>query len=59
MGRQLWLQGLQGVRGTETDRQTGMVARVAKAAGYKDRQTGMVAKVPRHLCKGSKGCKVQ
>ena len=34
MDRQTWLQGLQG---TETDRQTGMVARVAKVARYRDR----------------------
>ena len=34
MDRVTWLQGLQG---TETDRQTGMVARVAKVARYRDR----------------------
>ena len=34
MDRQTWLQGFQG---TETDRQRGMVARVAKVARYRDR----------------------
>ena len=37
MDRQTWLQGLQRLQGTETDRQTGMVARVAKVARYRDR----------------------
>ena len=35
--RKVWLQGLQRLRGTKKDIQTGMVARVAKVARYRDR----------------------
>ena len=42
--RQVWLQGLQRLQGTETYRKTAMVAKVAKVARYRDRQTGMVAR---------------
>ena len=46
----MWLQGLQRLRGTETDRQTGMVARVAKVARYRDIYTERY---------GCKGCELQ
>ena len=44
--RQVWLQRLQRLQGAETDRQTGMVAKVAGTKTY--RQTGMVGKVARY-----------
>ena len=34
---QVWLEGLERLQGTETDRETGMVPRVLKVARYADR----------------------
>ena len=65
---QVWLQGLQRMQGTETDKRQVWLQGFQRLQGTEtDRQKGMVVRVTRYRdretdrygCKGSKGCKVE